>query len=195
MTADASAELRGAVRGVFDEVAERPSGEHPIPVGRALAEGVGYPPDLLDGLPARAVEAFAGVTFIHGFAEIPHGSRVLDLGCGAGMDALIAAGRGAHVTGVDFARAMLTRARASARQVGLTNVEFREGSAESIPSPDGCFDIALVNGIFNLNPARDSIFRELFRVLQPGGTVFASELILSGPLPEEERKSSASWFA
>src|SRR5512140_2585859 len=144
-----------AVRDAFERLGEHPDGDHPIPAGRALAEGVGYPPHLLDALPAAAVEAFAGVAYIHGWADIPPGCDVLDLGCGAGTDSLIAARRGARVMGVDFAPAMLRRARAGALALGLSNVEFRQGSAEAIPAPDASFDVALVNGIFNLNPARD----------------------------------------
>ena len=196
VTTDASpGELRAAVRDVFNEIAECPAGDHAIPVGRALAECVGYPPEFLDTLPARAVEAFAGVTYIHGFADIPPGSRVLDLGCGAGTDALIAVQRGARVTGVDFSPAMLERARASASEMKAQDVEFREGSAESIPAPDGSFDVAIVNGIFNLNPARDAIFQELFRVLRPGGSVYAAELVLASALSEEERGDPRNWFS
>lgn len=192
---DPGERLRAAVREVYSGIAEQPLAEHPFPVGRRLAEAVGYAPELLRQLPDRAVEAFAGVTCIHDFARLRGGSVVLDLGCGAGMDSLIAARAAEQVVGVDFSPAMLERARKAASEAGVANVEFREGAAESIPAADASFDVALVNGIFNLNPARELIFSELARVLRPGGALYAAELILAGPLPPGVDATASDWFA
>ncbi len=189
------AHLRERVEAAYAAIAERPADEHPFPVGRALAEGLAYPAAWLDAVPAVAVAAFAGVAGVPAFAAIPPGSRVLDLGCGAGLDSLIVAGRAASVLGVDFSPAMLRRARHAARQARAANVEFRLGAAEEIPVESGTVDVALVNGIFNLNPARDRIFRELARVGRPGGAVFAAELILRAPLPADAASNPADWFA
>src|SRR6266851_2483145 len=114
LTEEAQARLCEAVRSAYSSAARQPGGAHPFPVGRELAASLGYPPELLDSIPSVAVEAFAGVSNVAVVAEIPAGARVLDLGCGAGLDALIAAGRvGARgrVLGVDFSEAMLARAR------------------------------------------------------------------------------------
>ena len=132
------------------------------------------------------------------FADIPSNARVLDLGCGAGLDSLIAARRAGprgRVIGLDFSDEMLTRARDAAAQVGDGNIAFCRADAERQPLDDGSVDVALVNGIFNLNPARGAIFRELARVVRAGGTVFAAEIILRERLPATTQFSEADWFA
>jgi ArsR family transcriptional regulator len=123
--------------------------------------------------------------------------RVLDLGCGAGLDTLIAArrvGRDGRVVGVDFSEPMLARARRAASEARCEWVAFCRATAGRLPLADGAVDVALVNGLFNLNPERAAIFRELARVVRRGGAVYAAELILTAPLPAEQR-NEASWFA
>lgn len=195
----ASAEQRRAgVRKAYSAAAEGPQDEHPFPVGRAFALSLGYPEDLLDALPAVSVEAFSGVSNVSLFADIPAGAIVLDLGCGAGLDTLVAArrvGPTGKVIAIDFSGPMLARARRAAQEAKTVNVEFHQVDAERLPLPSAAVDLALVNGIFNLNPARDAIFRELARVVRPGGSVYAAELILTEPLPPEEQASELNWFA
>ena len=191
-------QLRGGVRDAYSAAAKTPQDEHAFQVGRAFAESLGYPHDLLETLPAVCVEAFAGVSNVAVFAAIPPGAMVLDLGCGAGLDSLIAArrvGPNGKVVGVDFSETMLDRARRAAAEAGASNVEFRLADAEALPLQDRSADAAIVNGIFNLNPNRDAIFGELARVVRPDGEVFVAELILIEPLPEDERASLTNWFA
>ena len=197
---DNSETLRQAVWRAYADVARRPADEHPFAVGRQFAEALGYPTADLDGLPAVTVEAFAGVSNVAAFAELPSGARVLDLGCGAGLDALLAARRvGPHgaVIGVDFSHDMLARAAEGAREAELNQAQvgFCLGAAEALPLESASIDVALVNGIFNLNPARQAIFAELARVVRPGGSVFAAELILRQTLPAEAAPSLDDWFA
>lgn len=190
--------LREGVRNAYSAAARTPQEEHAFPVGRAFAESLGYPRDLLDALPAVCSEAFAGVSNVAVFAVIAEGATVLDLGCGAGLDSLIVArrvGPNGKVVGVDFSEAMLNRARRAAAEIGAGNVEFHQADAERLPLADHSVDVALVNGIFNLNPARDAIFGELARVVRPGGEVFVAELILIEPLSDVERASQTNWFA
>lgn len=189
--------LRDGVRGAYTAAAERPADSHPFPVGRAFALSLGYPKGLLDSLPPFSVDAFSGVSNISVLAEIPEGATVLDLGCGAGLDSLIAAqktGVNGRVIGIDFSESMLTRARRAAQEAGLPNAAFRLADAEAMPLADATAEIALVNGIFNLNPARDAIFRQLARVVKKGGTVYAAELILKEPLPASVLSSETDWF-
>lgn len=189
---------RDAVRLAYSAIAEHPATEAPFPTGRALAEELGYPAELLATLPASAVEAFCGISNVSLFAEIPTGATVLDLGAGAGLDTLIAArrtGEQGKVVAIDFSPAMLARACRAIAEAGATHVETHLADAEHLPLEDESMDIVLVNGIFNLNPYRERLFREVSRVLLPGGAVYASELVLSAPLSESERGDASHWFS
>ena len=190
--------LLDAVRHAYTQAAKVPEEQHPFPLGRNFAESLGYPPDVLARLPSVSIDAFAGVSNVAIFADIPEGATVLDLGCGAGLDSLIAArrvGPKGRVIGVDFSETMLNRARQGAAEAGAWNAAFIHSDAANLPLDDSSVDVALVNGIFNLNPAREAVFGELARVLRPGGRVFAAELILCEPLPQETRHSEVNWFA
>ncbi|MGH9818254.1 MAG: methyltransferase domain-containing protein [Candidatus Acidiferrales bacterium] len=193
----AGSKLRDGVREAYTAAAERPADSHPFPVGREFALSLGYPEDLLDSLPPSSVDAFSVVSNISMIAETTEAATVLDLGCGAGLDSLIASqkiGINGRVIGIDFSQPMLARARRAAKEAELPNVEFRLAEAEAIPLADATADVALVNGIFNLNPARDAIFRELARVVKSGGTVYAAELVLKEPLPASGESRDADWF-
>jgi SAM-dependent methyltransferase len=195
---DMHLDIRAGVQQAYSAAAEKPHLEHPFPVGRQFAESLGYSPEVLAGIPASAIDAFAGVSNVAIFAKIPPGVTVLDLGCGAGLDSLIAARRAGptgQVIGLDFSRAMLQRAKQGVVEAGINNVDFRRADAENLDLDEASIDVALVNGIFNLNPRREQIFRELARVVRPGGAVYAAELILREPLPPEIQASETNWFA
>lgn len=194
---DSREDLKDRVCRAYSAASERPWDRHPFPVGRAFAESLGYPKVLLDSLPSSCVEGFAGVSSVPLFAEIPQTITVLDLGCGAGLDSLIAAGRVGSlgtVIGIDFSAAMVGRARQAAAEAAIQNVHFEQADAECLPVATGSVDVALVNGIFNLNPARESIFKELARVLRQGGAAYIAELILAHPLPASAKQNEADWF-
>jgi arsenite methyltransferase len=189
--------IRAGVHDAYSVAAERPSDSHPFPVGRDFAASVGYSAALLGSLPGDCVDRFAGVSNISLLAELPAGVTVLDLGCGAGLDSLIASRRispEGRVVGVDFSQAMLEQARRGARSAGAENVIFCRADAERLPLRDASIDVAIINGIFNLNPARECIFRELARSVRHGGTVYSAELILLAALPPEQQ-DAANWFA
>lgn len=198
LTDETRARLCEAVRSAYSSAAIEPHAKHPFPVGREFARSLGYPLDLLDSVSPASVDAFAGVSNLAVLADLPAGARVLDLGCGAGLDSLIAAqrvGPGGRVVGLDFSEPMLGRAQRAASEAGVSNVDFCRADAERLPLRAGSVDVALVNGIFNLNPGRAAIFRELARVVRPDGRVFAAELVLREPLPPAEQFSEADWFA
>jgi ubiquinone/menaquinone biosynthesis C-methylase UbiE len=193
----AQPDRREAVRHAYSAAARDPDGQHPFAIGRELALGVGYPPELLDRIPEPAIAAFAGVAAVSVEAELRRGDRVLDLGCGGGLDALTAServGHEGHVVGVDFSVDMMRRAQHAREASRADHVDLCRASAEAVPLAPDSVDVALVNGIFNLNPARSAIFGELARVVRPGGRVYAAELILRSPLPPSEM-TEASWFA
>ena len=197
MVADQS-ELRDRVRGAYSAAAVQPQAKHPFPVGMWFAESIGYPRELLKELPPESSGAFAGVSNVSIAAPIEEGMAVLDVGCGAGLDTLIAArrvGATGRVIGLDFSAEMLGRAETARRRCGLSRISFVQAAAESLPLRDASVDLAMVNGLFNLNPYRQEILRELARVVRPGGKVAGAELILRAPLPEEVRNRAANWFA
>ncbi len=189
--------LRARVREAYSQAADRPADKHPFPVGRHFAESVGYPPGLLDALPVLSSERFAGVSNVSVLADIQAGSRVADIGCGAGLDAMVAAkrcGPEGVVIGVDFSASMVRAAAQAAKESGLSTVVFVAAGAEQLPLKTASLDVILVNGIFNLNPHRDLIFPELARVLKRGGRLFAAELVLAVDSPPREL-SDQDWFA
>lgn len=197
--------LRDAVREAYSAAAADPEQRHPFPLGRELAANLGYPRHLLADLPEECVEAFCGVSNVPLFADLPGDEVVLDLGCGAGLDSLVAARRAAEVIGVDFSPAMIARARRARQRADAANVHFCMAAAEALPLRGASIDVVLVNGIFNLNPARDAIFAELARVTRPGAVVYAAEIVLREPLArlrrlfpgkrDEVPENPAGWFA
>ncbi len=190
--------IRQQVRDVYSEVADEPSKKQPFPCGEWFAASVGYPQEVLDALPDQVKASFTGVSNIAIVAEISECSTVLDLGCGAGLDSFVTAGRvgpGGHVIGLDFSRAMVRKAGASAQDLGIQNLDFLAGDAESLPIASESVDVVLVNGIFNLNLDRSSIFRELGRVVKPGGQVFAAELIAIDGASAPVEAAPENWFS
>jgi SAM-dependent methyltransferase len=190
--------LRDKVRVAYSSAAERPEGPHPFPVGREFAKSLGYRSEWLNQIPSASVEAFAGVSNVPSFAELPSNGAVLDMGCGAGLDSLLLARRmsdDGRVIGVDFSLAMLERARCATAASGARNLLFCQSDAERLPLGDGVIDAVVVNGIFNLNPAREAIIGELARCIRPGGRLYGAELILRAPLPPELKAGDSNWFA
>lgn len=186
-------ELHNMVQAAYSAIALAPSENRLFPCGRQLAENLGYPADVLDRLPFAAVEAFCGVGNVSLSATIQPDHVVLDVGCGAGLDTILAAGRAAKVIGIDFSLEMLQRAQLCLEEAGLLNkVVLLKAEAQNLPLLDASIDVILVNGLFNLNPFREQAFRELARVLRPGGVLYASELILKEPLPVA---NEANWFS
>jgi ubiquinone/menaquinone biosynthesis C-methylase UbiE len=152
----------------------------------------------LETIPSDSLDAFAGVSNVPCFAEIPENGTILDMGCGAGLDSLLVArrlGKSGSVIGVDFSWSMLRRARRAALGGGAANILFCQAAGERLPFTDGVADVAIVNGIFNLNTARVAIFRELARCIRPGGRLYGAELILRQPLPPETQAGEEDWFA
>ncbi len=198
MDAETASRLRLGTHQAYSAAAQDPSAEHPFPVGEDFALSLGYSQELLASLPKHAAASFSGVANLHSFAVIPPGSMVLDMGCGAGLDSLIAARRTAstgRVIAVDFSITMLTRARQAVMESASHNIELVHSDAETLPLASDQVDVALVNGIFNLNPRREAIFRELARVMRRGGMLYAAELILKSPLPPEIQSDEQDWFA
>jgi ubiquinone/menaquinone biosynthesis C-methylase UbiE len=189
-------ELDFKIREMYRLVAEQPAGAYHFEMGRALAERLGYAADLLDRLPAGAVESFAGVGSFFDLAGLVEGERVIDLGSGSGMDAFAAAalvGPTGRVVGVDFTVEQLDKARGLAARAGLDQVEFREGRIESLPVGDGSFDCVISNGVINLSPRKERVFAEAARVLRPGGRLAIADIVAERQLTDAIVANADLW--
>jgi SAM-dependent methyltransferase len=192
-------ELREQVREKYREVAADPTGaQHPhhFHTGRAHAIRLGYPAHPLTDLPEDACEAFAGVGNPFYWGGPQPGERVVDLGSGAGMDSFLAAqwvGSEGRVIGVDMTPEMLERSRSMAERLGLKNIEFRDGLIESLPVEDGWADLVISNGVINLCPDKIGVYRQIFRVLRPGGRMTVADICLERPVPEEALRDIDLW--
>ena len=187
--------LKSEIKKTYSSVSEEPGKDFIFPTGRAWAEDLGYPDELVN-VPESAVESFAGVANPWTMGRLAAGERVLDLGCGAGTDTLVAAqmvGADGHVTGIDMTAPMLAKARAAATEMGVANVEFVEGEAEQLPFADGSFDIVISNGVIDLVPDKDAVFAELYRVLAPGGRMQIADVTIQNPVSEEGRRKIDLW--
>jgi arsenite methyltransferase len=189
-------DLEGKVQQMYRQVAEQPHASYHFEMGRALAQRLGYPEDLLAAIPEGAVESFAGVGFFFDLAALQQGETVIDLGSGSGMDTFIAAGLvgpTGSVVGVDFTREQLTKARRLAAEAGIEHVEFREGRIESLPADDESFDCVISNGVINLSPDKQRIFAEAARVLRPGGRLAIADIVTTRPLTEAIVSNADLW--
>ncbi|KAB1147153.1 methyltransferase domain-containing protein [Streptomyces luteolifulvus] len=189
-------ELETKVKDLYQQVATAPDGAFHFELGRPLAERLGYPAAVLDGLPAEAVESFAGVGHALDLAALQPGERVLDLGSGSGTDAFCAAlavGPAGRVIGVDFTPAQLDKARRLARDGGFDRVEFREGRIEELPVADTEVDCVISNGVINLSPDKPRVFSEAARVLRPGGRLAVADLVTERPLGDAITAQADLW--
>ncbi len=188
--------LREEIRKTYADVSTHPDREFIFPTGRAWAQELGYPEPELSRVPDATVESFAGVANHWLLGPIESGSVVLDLGCGAGTDLLIAAqmtGPGGCVIGVDMTASMLDRARASADEMGLGNVELREALIESLPIEDASVDVVISNGVIDLVPDKDAVLDEIDRVLRPGARLQVADVVIHHEVSEDARKRIDLW--
>jgi SAM-dependent methyltransferase len=189
-------ELRLRISEKYREVATTPETGFHFHTGRPLAAMLGYPLEVVDGLPAGTVDSFAGTGNPWLYGQARPGETVVDVGSGAGFDSLIAAqavGSSGRVIGVDMTAEMLAKAEAGARQLGLANTEFRAGYAESMPIEDGTADLVISNGVINLCPNKQAVFSEIYRVLKPGGRMQVGDILVHLPVPQEAKDDVDLW--
>jgi arsenite methyltransferase len=189
--------LRAEIESIYRRVATEPAGNFHFHRGPAYAaEMLGYDAAALDRLPADSTASFAGVANPHRIASMPAGATVVDIGCGAGMDLMLAAetvGPSGRAIGVDMTEAMAERARAGARSRGLANVDVRLGDAMSLPVDSDSVDVVISNGVLNLTPDKDQAFGEVFRILKPGGQFLYGDIVVATELSESIRRNIDLW--
>jgi SAM-dependent methyltransferase len=193
--ASLEAVLKDEIINMYQEVADDPSKEFHFFHGREAAEMFGYDPLWLDQAPAGAVDSFAGVGNPHERANLQPGEVVLDLGSGAGLDAIIASravGSEGHVLGVDLNPSMCLKAQAHAAATGTT-MECHEGRMEDIPVPDETIDAIISNGVINLSFRKRKGVEEMFRVLRPGGRMSITDIVSAKQLSQSIVNDPKLW--
>jgi SAM-dependent methyltransferase len=188
--------LREAIRDEYAEVASHPEKGFHFHTGRPLARMLEYADEWLEGIPETSIESFAGTGNPFSLGELRAGERVVDVGCGAGIDSLIAAkkvGPEGRVIGVDMTPSMLEKARQAVRETGLANVEFREGYAEALPVEDGWADVIISNGVLNLMPDKGAVLEGMSRVLKPGGRLQIGDILVQKAVPESAKRKIDLW--
>ncbi len=196
LTSQDKQQIATNIRAKYGRVAVTPTGQFRYPTGRAGLEALGYDPEILKTLPEPVAASYCGVGNPFTLGPIREGEAVLDLGCGAGVDAIIAArltGPSGAVTGIDLVPEMLAKAKEHASLAGVDNLLFRESSAEQLPFPDSTFDVVISNGVFNLVVDKVTALGEVFRVLKPGGRFMLADQVLSGELPKETKARVENW--
>ena len=189
--------LRDEIQKTYTDVSTQPEQDFLFPTGRGWAEELGYPQPELSNVPDASVDSFAGVANPHALGRIEPGLTVLDLGCGAGTDLLIAAqmvGPEGRVIGIDMTPGMLRLARASAQAMGVSErVELHESLIESLPLPAAEVDVAISNGVIDLVPDKNAVFAEIDRVLKPGGRLQFADVVIHTEVSEDARKRIDLW--
>jgi SAM-dependent methyltransferase len=188
--------LRSAIQEEYAEVATSPEQGFHFHTGRPLAAMLGYDRFETDALPDSVVESFAGVGNPFVFGRLRAGETVVEVGSGAGFDAVLAArqvGPTGRVIGVDMTPAMLEKARANAARLALSNLEFRHGYMEELPVEDGVADVVISNGVINLSPDKEAVFREIARALKPGGRLQIADIVVTTAVPDAAKENIDLW--
>lgn len=189
-------QLRGQIQAKYTDVAQEPTKGFHFHTGRPLAEMLGYAEDDINSLPPATVESFAGTGNPLSHGRLQEGATVLDIGCGAGFDTLLAArqvGPAGRVIAVDMTAAMLIKTSASASLLGLTNVDAREGFAEALPALDNSVDVVISNGVINLCPDKVGVMKEVYRVLRAGGRFQIGDIVVHKEVPQDAKDDIDLW--
>ena len=188
--------LRRAIREEYGTVAAEPERGFHFHTGRPLAAMLGYREEWLASVPESSIASFAGTGNPFSLGALSPSEYVIDVGCGAGIDSLIAArmvGPDGCVVGIDMTPAMLAKSRGSSAEAGLENVEFRQGFAEALPARDAWADVVISNGVLNLIPDKSGALREMARVLKPGGRLQIGDILVQKPVPEGAKRNIDLW--
>lgn len=188
--------IEDGIRSKFAKVACTPQGLFKYPTGRDGLEALKYDPSIVSTLPTAAVDSYCGVGNPFSLGSIHEGEAVLDIGCGGGLDTMVAAsmvGPKGRVVGIDMSPEMIERAKKNLGEAFLENVSVHEASADHLPFPDDSFDVVISNGVINLVPDKTKAMTDVFRVLKPGGRLMIADQILAGQLPTDPKARVDNW--
>ena len=188
--------LREAIQKEYADVAKDPRKGYHFHTGREATRRIGYDEDLFSSLPEDIVASFAGTGNPFSLGPINPGDVVVDVGSGAGFDALIASklvGPEGRVVGIDMTAEMLAKARSGAEAMASQNVEFKEGYADELPLPNNYADVVISNGVLNLTPDKEKTLKEWARVLKPSGRLFIGDILISKKLPQAALDNVSLW--
>jgi len=189
-------EIQEAVRKKYAEVSRSAEGKFDYPTGREGAILQGYDVAIIDTMPHEVITSFCGVGNPFTLGQISAGETVLDIGCGAGFDLIVASrlvGKKGNVCGIDLTPEMVEKANRNLKQYGVPNCDVKLAGAESIPYGGNTFDVVISNGVLNLSPLKEKSFREIYRVLKPNGRLQFADIILKEDAPVAQSSSLESW--
>ncbi len=192
------ADLENKVQAMYREVAENPHGDFHFEMGRALAQRLGYRNADLDRIPPESIESFAGVGYYFHLLGDMEGARVLDLGSGSGMDTFVASlltGPTGTVVGLDMTDSQRAKAESLRKRHGVRNITYVKGYIDAAPFEDGSFDVVISNGVINLAVDKPQVFREIARLLRPGGSMAIADIVTDVVLPETISCNTTLWAA
>ncbi len=197
ITQDDLKKIEAGIREKYIKVAESPEGLFKYPTGQAGMQALKYDPEWIGALPPAVVSSYCGVGNPFSLGPINKGDGVLDIGCGAGVDTLIAAmltGPTGKAVGIDIVPEMLQRAKSNLATTDLKNVDFKHVSDEYLPFEDDAFDVVISNGVINLIPDKAALLKEVSRVLKPAGLLMLADQVAVGPVNKDLKARLANWF-
>ncbi|TKB11335.1 methyltransferase domain-containing protein [Desulforhopalus sp. IMCC35007] len=189
--------IQEGIRDKFSKVAVSPEGLFKYPTGREGLEKLEYEEEFIEKLPAEVISSYCGVGNPFSLGEIHQGEIVLDVGCGAGVDSIIAGlmvGTEGFVDGVDIVPEIIARAEKNLSLTNLNNVNFHTITGEKLPFSDSTFDVIISNGVINLIPDKETILNEMFRVLKPEGRLMLADQVAVGSIKKDMKERLATWF-
>jgi len=189
--------IQTGIHEKYSKVAVSPEGQFKYPTGRNGLEVLNYEKTLIGKLPDAVAASYCGVGNPFSLGKIDQGDQVLDIGCGAGVDTIIAAmivGPKGSVVGMDIVPEMIARAESNRLMMDLDNVNFQKASGESLPFADDTFDVVISNGVINLIPDKETALSEIIRVLKPAGRLMMADQIAAGNIQNDIKARLSNWF-
>jgi arsenite methyltransferase len=190
-------QIDAGIRDKYKNVAVTPEGHFKYPTGRDGLKGLGYDDQLIKDLPDQVAGSFCGVGNPFSLGEIPSGAQVLDIGCGSGVDALLAAklvGVSGKVLGIDSTSEMVQKADANKEMINADNIDFQVGRVQDLTGKASRFHVVMSNGVFNLIAEKEEALKAAYQLLKPGGRLFMADQFASGIQSKELKDRVATWF-